>query len=107
MTNGARNMTFSNAWWPKDQYRGPLVDPGASTSQRHNVGLGEHGYLGKLEACQRLGHIQLGLPSVTLESALGPLGQFVLQQAAQETPSRPPLFVRTLSKLLPQPAHRG
>ena len=44
---------------------------------------------------------------MALGAPLGPLGQFVLEQSAQEATCRPALFVRALRQLRPQPSDRG
>src|SRR5659263_353425 len=107
MANAATNMALANTRWTKDQNSGPLVNPGVPAGQCHDVGLGEHRHLGKLEAGQRLGRIELRLGAMALYSPLGPFSQFVFQQPTQKATRRPTLLVRALGKLRPQSANRG
>ena len=93
MADAACHMTFAHARRTEDQAGGTLVDPGVAAGQRHDMRLGQHRHLGKVEAGQCLGHVELRVGAVALDAPLGPLGDFVLQQATQEPGRRPALLV--------------
>ena len=57
MADAATDVALASAGRTEDQNRGAAVEPGVATGQGHDVGLGEHGHLGELEAGERLGTI--------------------------------------------------
>jgi len=106
MADAATDVALASAGRTEDQNRGAAVEPGVATGQGHDVGLGEHGHLGELEAGERLGRIELRLDAVPFDAPLGSLSHLVLEEAAQEARSRPAFLVGALGELGPEPADR-
>src|ERR1700687_673090 len=100
-------MTFADAWRTEDQNRGSLLQPGITGGQCADMGLGQHGYRGEVEARQRLGRIELRLGTMALDAALAAFGHLMFEQRGQKPAGLPAFFVGALSELGPQSSDGG
>ena len=93
--------TLADTGRTKDQDRRAFLQPGVATGQRHDVGFGEHRYLGELEGGQRLGRIEFRLGAMAFGAPLGAFSQFMFKQPTQIAARRPALLVGALGELRP------
>ncbi len=100
-------VRLSRAGRPEAQDVGALLQPGIAGSQRHDVGLADHGNRGEVEAVEGFAGGQAGLDKVALNAPLRPLGDFQLGQGGQKPFGGPAFAVGASGELGPQAREGG